>query len=74
MIGELFYALIRIAIYFFIFYFFYRVIVRVLRGLAGDDKRRPPNQQPQSPPSKPVQTYTDVEEAKFKDLPPENKE
>ena len=74
MIGELFYALIRIAIYFFIFYFFYRVIVRVLRGLAGDDKKRPTNQQPQPPPSKPVQTYTDVEEAKFKDLPPEDKE
>ncbi len=74
MIGELFFSLIRIAIFFFIFYFFYRVIARFLRGLAGDDKRRPPSQQPQSPPSKPVQTYTDVEEAKFKDLPPENKE
>lgn len=74
MIGELLFALIRIGIYFFIFYFFYRVIVGFFRGLAGDDKKRRQNQPPQPPPQKPVQTYTDVEDAKFKDIPPESKE
>jgi hypothetical protein len=74
MIGELFFALIRIAIYFFIFYFFYRVLGSFFRGLKGDNRNRPsvPHQQP--PSQKPVQKYTDVEDAKFKDIPPEIKE
>jgi len=71
MIGELFFSLIRVAFFFLVFYFFYRLIVSFLRGLKGNGERRPASQ---PPPQKPVQTYTDVEDAKFKDLPPENKE
>lgn len=74
MIGELFFSLVRIGIYFFVFYFLYRLIGSFLRGLMGDDKK-PRRSQPQQPsPQKPVQTYTDVEEAKFKDIPPETKQ
>ncbi len=73
MIGELLFAIVRIAIYFFIFYFFYKVIGGVLRALRGDDQRRTPNQpQQQAPPRKPVQTYDNVADAKFKDIPPED--
>jgi hypothetical protein len=72
MIGELLFALLRFAIYFFIFYFFYRLIVAVLRGLKGEDQKRQQSQ-PQEPPArKPVQTYSDVTEAKFKDIPPDD--
>jgi hypothetical protein len=74
MIGELIYSLMRIGIYFFVFYFLYRVIKSFLRGLMGDDKKPRPSQSQQPSPKKHVQTYTDVEEAKFKDIPPESKE
>jgi hypothetical protein len=72
MIGELLFALLRFAIYFFIFYFFYRVIVAVLRGLKGEDQKKQ-DARPQEPSvRKPVQTYSDVAEAKFKDIPPDD--
>ena len=71
MIGEFLFALVRIGIYFFIFYFFYRVIGGFFRGLKGDDNKRPPHQPTQPPQQKPVQTYNDVTDAKFKDIPPE---
>lgn len=74
MIGELLFSLVRIGLYFFIFYFIYRVIVGFLRGLTGENKKRATGQPPQPTPQKPVQTYTNVEDAKFKDIPPENKE
>jgi len=70
MLGELLFALLRFAIYFFIFYFFYRIIVGVLRALKGGDRRQQQNQPQQPPPRKPVQTYPDVTDAKFKDIPP----
>jgi len=74
MFGELLFSLVRIAAYFFVFYFFYRVIVGFLRGLSGPNKQAPQNQPQQPSPQKPVQTYTDVEDAKFKDIPPEHKD
>lgn len=74
MIGEFLFALIRLAFYFFIFYFFYRIIAGVFRGLKGNDTRTRQERPPQSPPQKPIQTYTDVEDAKFKDIPPESKD
>lgn len=70
MIGEFLFALVRIGIYFFIFYFFYKVIGTVFRALRGDDQKKPPGKPQQPPPRKPVQTYDDVEDAKFKDIPP----
>ncbi len=72
MLGELLFALVRFAIYFFIFYFFYRVIVGVLRALKGDERKQQQSQPQQPPPRKPVQTYSDVADAKFKDLPPDD--
>ncbi len=74
MIGELIYSLVRIAIYFFVFYFLFRVIRSFFRGLMGDDKRRGPSPPQQPSPQKPVRNYTDVEDAKFKDIPPETRE
>jgi len=74
MIDEFLFLLVRAAMYFFIFYFFYRVIVGFVRGLMGNERKPPPSEHPpQTPPQKPVQTYTDVQEAKFKDIPPESK-
>lgn len=74
MFGELIFSLFRVAIYFFIFYFLYRVVGSFLRGLTGNDNKRPPQgQTPQPPPQKPVQTYTDVADAKFKDIPSEKR-
>ncbi|HEY6951416.1 MAG TPA: hypothetical protein VI758_03350 [Bacteroidota bacterium] len=70
MIGEAIYALVRIAIFFFVFYFFYRIIVGFFRGLMGDGRKQSPGQQQQQPPQKPIRSYTDVEDAKFKDIPP----
>ncbi len=71
MIGELFFALLRLAIYFFIFYFIYKVVAGVLRALRGDDQRKSPEQpQQDTPPRKTVQSYGDVADAKFKDIPP----
>lgn len=70
MIGEFVFALLRIAIYFFIFYFLYRVVGGFLRGLTGGAARKPSQDQPRpTPPQKPVQKYTDVTDAKFKDIP-----
>lgn len=76
MIGELLFALIRIAFYFFVFYFIYRLIVGFFRVFSGGDRKNQEaaRQPPPQPPQKPVQTYTDVADAKFKDLPPESKE
>ena len=74
MLGELIFALIRIGIYFFIFYFLYRVVGGFFRGLTGNTGRRPPQNQTQEPsPQKPVQNYTDVTDAKFEDIPPDKK-
>ncbi len=74
MLGELIFALVRIAIYFFIFYFLYRIVGGFFRGLMGDAGRRPGKSQPQQPaPQKPVQKYTDVTDAKFEDIPSDKK-
>ncbi len=72
MIGEFLFALVRIGIYVFIFYFFYRVITGVLRVLRGEEPKRSPGQPSPAPPKKPVRSYSDVEDAKFKDIPPED--
>ncbi len=74
MIGELVFALVRVAVYFFVFWFIYRVITGVLRALRGESQKREQQGQPQQAvPRKPVQTYTDVEDAKFKDITGEEK-
>ena len=72
MIGEFLFALVRIGIYFFIFYFFYKIVGGVFRVLRGNDLKRSPGQ-PEQPPRPPVRKYDDVEDAKFKDLPPDDK-
>ncbi len=72
MLGELLFALLRFAIYFFIFYFFYRIIVGVLRALKGEERKQQQGSPPQPAPRKPVRTYSDVTDAKFKDIPPDN--
>ncbi len=74
MLGELIFALVRIAIYFFIFYLLYRIVGGFFRSLMGNTGRRPTESQPQqSPPQKPVQKYTDVADAKFEDIPSDKK-
>ncbi len=74
MIGEFLFALVRIAIYFFVFWFIYRVITGVVKVLRGEDQKKEEQGQPrQSAPKKPVQTYTDVEDAKFRDVNEEEK-
>ena len=75
MIRGLIFALVRIVIFVFAFYFVYKVLREFFVGLTGHDPRKPgtkpPEQQP--PPQKNVQQYTDVADAKFKDIPPESK-
>ncbi len=74
MLGELIFALVRIAFYFFIFYFLYRIVTGFFRGLMGDTGKRPAQHHPpQPPPQKPVQKYTDVTDAKFEDIPDDKK-
>ncbi len=74
MLGELIFALLRIAIYLFVIYFLYRVIGGFFRGLMGNNGRRPSQgQSPQPPPQKPVRKYTDVADAKFEDIPADRK-
>ncbi len=72
MLGEFLFVLLRFAFYFFIFYFFYRIIVGALRTLKGEDRKQQQGQQQQPPPRKPVETYSDVADAKFRDIPPDN--
>jgi hypothetical protein len=75
MIRGLIFALVRIVIFAFAFYFVYKVVREFFIGLTGHDPRKsgkkPPEQQP--PPQKSVQHYADVADAKFKDIPPEVK-
>jgi hypothetical protein len=74
MLGEMVFALVRIAFYFFIFYFLYRIVGGFFRGLMGETGRRSTKGQSQQPsPQKPVQKYTDVADAKFEDIPSEKK-
>ncbi len=74
MLGELIFALLRIGIYFVIFYFLFRVIGGFFRGLMDDSgTKRTQNRPQQTSAEKPVQKYSDVTDAKFEDIPSSEK-
>lgn len=62
--------MIRFFLFSFLFYILFIIVTRVLQAFFGVT-RRPPQQPPapnQPQPSKPIQEYKDVAEAKFKDV------
>jgi hypothetical protein len=76
MIRGFLYALIRIVIFSLAFYFVYKVIREFIAGLTGQGHQKPGKQTPdeQPPRQKSVETYSDVTDAKFKDIPPDKEQ
>lgn len=62
--------MIRFLFFAFLFYILFIIVTRVLQAFFGFTRR--PSHQPPAPnqpqPSKPIQEYKDIAEAKFKDI------
>jgi hypothetical protein len=73
MIRGIIFALLRTIVYALAFYFVYRLVAGFFRGLTGkgpgQNKQTEGHAEQQR--QKTVQSYEDVTEAKFKDIPPE---